>query len=133
MDPYSLFWIEAILMNFAELKRWQASECTQFMQPGACRRGQRLVSCTRQLVLTGFRAACCCSRPATTTCRWLSQLPAFSCSHNLIRTLLSPPPRSPQDFKEPGSQSKQYFLGLEAVFGGSGNPAYPGGQASAVC
>ena len=28
MDPYSLFWIEAILMNFAELKRWQASECT---------------------------------------------------------------------------------------------------------
>ncbi len=25
MDPYSLFWIEAILMNFAELKRWQAS------------------------------------------------------------------------------------------------------------
>lgn len=40
------------------------------------------------------------------------------------------PSRSPQDFKEPGSQSKQYFLGLEAVFGGSGNPAYPGGQAS---
>ena len=26
----------------------------------------------------------------------------------------------------PGSQSKQYFLGLEAVFAGSGNPAYPG-------
>ena len=33
-----------------------------------------------------------------------------------------------QDFKNPGSQSKQYFLGLEQVFGGSGNPAYPGGQ-----
>lgn len=33
-----------------------------------------------------------------------------------------------QDFKNPGSQQKQYFLGLEAVFGGSGNPAYPGGQ-----
>jgi len=33
-----------------------------------------------------------------------------------------------QDFKYPGSQSKQYFLGLEAVFAGSGNPAYPGGQ-----
>jgi light-harvesting complex I chlorophyll a/b binding protein 3 len=50
-----LFWIEAIMMNFAELKRWQ-------------------------------------------------------------------------DFKNPGSQGKQYFLGLEAVFSGSGNPAYPGGQ-----
>ena len=23
MDPYSLFWIEAIMMNFAELRRWQ--------------------------------------------------------------------------------------------------------------
>lgn len=23
VDPYTLFWIEAILMNFAELKRWQ--------------------------------------------------------------------------------------------------------------
>ncbi|KAL4439501.1 hypothetical protein ABPG77_008830 [Micractinium sp. CCAP 211/92] len=55
VDPYTLFWIEAILMNFAELKRWQ-------------------------------------------------------------------------DFKNPGSQAKQYFLGLEAVLGGSGNPAYPGGQ-----
>jgi len=55
IDPYSLFWIEAILMNFAELKRWQ-------------------------------------------------------------------------DFKAPGSQAKQYFLGIEAVLAGSGNPAYPGGQ-----
>jgi len=55
IDPYSLFFIEAVAMNFAELRRWQ-------------------------------------------------------------------------DFKNPGSQSKQYFLGLEAVFGGSGNPAYPGGQ-----
>jgi len=33
-----------------------------------------------------------------------------------------------QDFKAPGSQAKQYFLGLEAVLAGSGNPAYPGGQ-----
>lgn len=33
-----------------------------------------------------------------------------------------------QDFKNPGSQSKQYFLGLESAFGGSGNPSYPGGQ-----
>ena len=33
-----------------------------------------------------------------------------------------------QDYQSPGSQGKQYFLGLEAVFGGSGNPAYPGGQ-----
>lgn len=55
VDPYTLFWIEAIMMNFAELRRWQ-------------------------------------------------------------------------DFKAPGSQAKQYFLGLEAVFAGSGNPAYPGGQ-----
>lgn len=54
-DAYTLFWVEAIMMNFAELKRWQ-------------------------------------------------------------------------DYQSPGSQGKQYFLGLEAVFGGSGNPAYPGGQ-----
>jgi light-harvesting complex I chlorophyll a/b binding protein 3 len=53
-DPYTLFWVEAILMNFAELKRWQ-------------------------------------------------------------------------DFHNPGSQGKQYFLGLESVLAGSGNPAYPGG------
>ena len=33
-----------------------------------------------------------------------------------------------QDYKNPGSQSGQFFLGLEKVFGGSGNPAYPGGQ-----
>jgi light-harvesting complex I chlorophyll a/b binding protein 3 len=32
-----------------------------------------------------------------------------------------------QDYKYPGSQGKQYFLGLEAVLGGSGDPAYPGG------
>jgi light-harvesting complex I chlorophyll a/b binding protein 3 len=54
-DPYTLFWGEVILMQFAELKRWQ-------------------------------------------------------------------------DYKNPGSQSKQYFLGMEAAFQGSGNPAYPGGQ-----
>eukprot|EP00199_Chlamydomonas_sp_CCMP681_P006859 CAMPEP_0119101548 /NCGR_PEP_ID=MMETSP1180-20130426/582_1 /TAXON_ID=3052 ORGANISM="Chlamydomonas cf sp, Strain CCMP681" /NCGR_SAMPLE_ID=MMETSP1180 /ASSEMBLY_ACC=CAM_ASM_000741 /LENGTH=274 /DNA_ID=CAMNT_0007085689 /DNA_START=56 /DNA_END=880 /DNA_ORIENTATION=- len=33
-----------------------------------------------------------------------------------------------QDYRNPGSQSKQYFLGLESSFKGSGNPAYPGGQ-----
>merc|ERR1719217_241787 len=33
-----------------------------------------------------------------------------------------------QDFKNPGSQGKQYFLGLEQALGGSGVPAYPGGQ-----
>jgi len=32
----------------------------------------------------------------------------------------------------PGSQGKQYFLGLEAVLGGSGDPAYPGGYSSCV-
>ena len=32
-----------------------------------------------------------------------------------------------QDFRFPGSQGKQYFLGLEKVFEGSGSPAYPGG------
>ncbi|KIY99446.1 Chlorophyll a-b binding protein 8 [Monoraphidium neglectum] len=32
-----------------------------------------------------------------------------------------------QDFRYPGSQGKQYFLGIEKVFEGSGNPAYPGG------
>ncbi|KAK9842269.1 hypothetical protein WJX81_003760 [Elliptochloris bilobata] len=54
-DPYSLFFLEVIAMQFAELKRWQ-------------------------------------------------------------------------DFRHPGSQGKQYFLGLEQVLQGSGNPAYPGGQ-----
>eukprot|EP00879_Flechtneria_rotunda_P000466 GHRR01000567.1.p1 GENE.GHRR01000567.1~~GHRR01000567.1.p1 ORF type:complete len:268 (+),score=84.06 GHRR01000567.1:122-925(+) len=53
-DPYNLFFIEVIAMQFAELRRWQ-------------------------------------------------------------------------DYRYPGSQSKQYFLGLEKVFGGSGDPAYPGG------
>nr|6SL5_3 Chain 3, Chlorophyll a-b binding protein, chloroplastic [Dunaliella salina] len=32
-----------------------------------------------------------------------------------------------QDYKNPGSQSRQYFLGLEGLFKGSDNPAYPGG------
>ncbi|KAG1658926.1 hypothetical protein FOA52_003096 [Chlamydomonas sp. UWO 241] len=33
-----------------------------------------------------------------------------------------------QDFRYPGSMGKQYFIGLEAIFKGSGNPSYPGGQ-----
>lgn len=33
-----------------------------------------------------------------------------------------------QDYRFPGSQGKQYFLGLEAAFNGSGNPAYPGAR-----
>merc|ERR1712039_538580 len=53
-DPYSIFFVEVILMQFAELKRWQ-------------------------------------------------------------------------DYRNPGSQGKQYFLGLERILGGSGDPAYPGG------
>lgn len=53
-DPYTIFFVEVLLMQFAELKRWQ-------------------------------------------------------------------------DYRNPGSQGKQYFIGLEAVFHGSGNPAYPGG------
>ncbi|RZC69033.1 hypothetical protein C5167_032102 [Papaver somniferum] len=32
-----------------------------------------------------------------------------------------------QDWYNPGSMGKQYFLGLEKGLGGSGNPAYPGG------
>lgn len=31
-----------------------------------------------------------------------------------------------QDYRKPGSMGKQYFLGLEQVLGGSGDPAYPG-------
>nr|DAA05918.1 TPA_inf: chloroplast light-harvesting complex I protein precursor Lhca3 [Mesostigma viride] len=53
-SPLALFWIEVVLMQFAELRRWQ-------------------------------------------------------------------------DYRHPGSQSKQYFLGLEQFFGGSGDPSYPGG------
>jgi len=32
------------------------------------------------------------------------------------------------DYRKPGSMGEQYFLGLESVLGGSGDPAYPGGQ-----
>jgi hypothetical protein len=53
-DPFSLFWLEVVAMQFAELKRWQ-------------------------------------------------------------------------DYRHPGSQGKQYFLGMENAFNGSGDPAYPGG------
>ena len=53
LDPYSLFFIEVILMQFAEIRRWQ-------------------------------------------------------------------------DFRKPGSQGEQYFLGLETVLKGSGDPSYPG-------
>lgn len=31
-----------------------------------------------------------------------------------------------QDYRNPGSMGKQYFLGLEKGLGGSGDPAYPG-------
>lgn len=54
IDAYALFWIEVVLMQFAELRRWQ-------------------------------------------------------------------------DYKNPGSMGKQFFLGFENVLGGSGDPAYPGG------
>jgi light-harvesting complex I chlorophyll a/b binding protein 3 len=53
-DPYTIFFVEVILMQFAELKRWQ-------------------------------------------------------------------------DYRNAGSQGKQYFLGIEKVLCGSGNPSYPGG------
>jgi len=33
-----------------------------------------------------------------------------------------------QDYRKPGSMGEQYFLGLEQVLGGSGEPSYPGGQ-----
>lgn len=33
-----------------------------------------------------------------------------------------------QDFRYPGSMGQQYFLGLEAIFKGSGDAAYPGEQ-----
>ena len=33
-----------------------------------------------------------------------------------------------QDYRNPGSMGKQYFLGMENALGGSGDPAYPGGQ-----
>merc|ERR1719199_983446 len=33
-----------------------------------------------------------------------------------------------QDYRNPGSMKDQYFIGLESVLGGSGDPAYPGGQ-----
>lgn len=60
LDPFSLFWIEVVMMQFAELKRWQ-------------------------------------------------------------------------DYRHPGSQGKQYFLGLESAFNGSGDPAYPGGPWFNMC
>jgi len=54
-DPFTIFFVEVLLMQFAEIKRWQ-------------------------------------------------------------------------DYRNPGSQGKQYFVGLESAFRGSGNPAYPGGS-----
>ena len=33
-----------------------------------------------------------------------------------------------QDYRNPGSMGEQYFLGMEAMLGGSGDPAYPGGS-----
>merc|ERR1711990_768253 len=53
-DPYTIFFVEVVLMQFAELRRWQ-------------------------------------------------------------------------DYRNPGSQGRQSFLGLERALGGSGDPAYPGG------
>ena len=32
-----------------------------------------------------------------------------------------------QDYRKPGSMGEQYFIGLEYIFKGSGDPAYPGG------
>jgi light-harvesting complex I chlorophyll a/b binding protein 3 len=58
VDPWALFWIEVVLMQFAELRRWQ-------------------------------------------------------------------------DYKNPGSMGKQYFLGLENFLKGSGEPAYPGAPLAA--
>jgi light-harvesting complex I chlorophyll a/b binding protein 3 len=37
-------------------------------------------------------------------------------------------PSLEQDYRKPGSMGEQYFIGLETVLGGSGDPAYPGGQ-----
>ena len=34
-----------------------------------------------------------------------------------------------QDYRMPGSQAKQWFMGIEGIFKGTeGQPAYPGGQ-----
>jgi hypothetical protein len=55
----------------------------------------------------------------------------WSCTRSLLHPLLycSPaPPLIVLPLRFPGSQGKQYFLGLEAIFKGSGNPAYPGEQ-----
>ena len=51
-------------------------------------------------------------------------------THTPPPTHASPPPphTSPDTHLLPSSTHTQYFLGIEAVFGGSGNPAYPGGQ-----
>ena len=38
-----------------------------------------------------------------------------------------------QDYRKPGSMGKQYFLGLEKVLGGSGNPSYPGTALAYKC
>lgn len=38
-----------------------------------------------------------------------------------------------QDYRKPGSMGKQYFLGLESVLGGSGDPAYPGAASTILC
>ena len=62
-----------------------------------------------------------------------SRPPPFEPLTHPASSLLPLTTRCSQDFKAPGSQAKQYFLGLEAAFGGSGNPAYPGGQWFNMC
>lgn len=79
--------------------------------------------CTRSYHAWSAHQRCSCSaaslaQPHFGDCTW--RLAICPSGHPVALAL--------QDFKAPGSQGKQYFLGLEAVLGGSGNPAYPGGQ-----
>jgi hypothetical protein len=113
VDPYSLFFVEVVLMQFAELKRLQVRPCS----PG--REGQRAGPSAAAAAAGALHAGP--ARPAL----FLLFLSALTAPPVRLCPLLS---ICPQDYRNPGSQGKQYFLGLEAAFNGSGAPAYPGGQ-----
>lgn len=96
-DPFTLFFVEVIAIQFAELKRLQDYRCVH--------------------AAAGQAARTVPERPAAGT--------AAACTDRCGRARPTHP-RPLHDRRNPGSQAKQDFLGLEYIFKGSSNPAYPG-------
>ena len=129
MDPWALFWIEVVLMQFAELAA--AGRCADH-RGAACLCIVRSVSSMagRSRALQR-RVQCACALRADT---YISS--SIYATHSAGVTVASSAgTRRPQvvtaqlvmqDFRKPGSMGKQFFLGFENVLQGSGEPAYPG-------